>query len=69
MPESLLAVEDIECAYLELAVAVDNGAEILDLAVYLYAAGSLVKSHANTLDYLSRRLCILDLADAAVLQC
>ena len=38
MPESLFAVDRIECTELEFAVAVNNSAEILDLAVDLNAA-------------------------------
>ena len=66
MPEGLFAVECIEGADLKLAVAVDDSADVLYFAVYLYAAGSLVKTHSYALDDLCGRLCGLYLTHAAV---
>ena len=53
VPEGLLAVLGIKGAYLKGAVLFNGSAQVAYNAVQLYAAGSLVQSHADALDYFS----------------
>ena len=48
---------------------IDHRAHIEDLAVKLYTARRLVKSHTDVLDYLARRHSLFYLADRSVFKC
>ena len=67
MPEGFLTVRIIKGTYLKGAVLRQNRAHILDLAVDLHTACSLVQTHTDALDDLGSGDILLDLADGTVL--
>ena len=66
VPESFLACLCVKSHDFKMAVMVNDSSHVENFAVQLYAAGSLVKSHADILDYLACRHCLFDLTDRAV---
>ena len=62
------AVRVVKGEYFEAAILGERGAEILDLAVYLAHAGSLIKTHAEAFCNFHCGDAALEFLDRAVLE-